>query len=79
MAVETLVLAEARPWQRLRLQWDAARNGLPGPHNDRFLRVLAAHAYTQNLIGVLLLVPLVVGVLALVQERSSGIKVPWRD
>lgn len=77
--VEALVLREARPWQRLRLQWTAARRGLPGPRQDRFLRVLAAHAHNQNLIGVLLLVPLLVGVLALVQERSSGVKVPWRD
>jgi hypothetical protein len=50
---------------------------VPGP-GDR-LRVLAAHAHNQNLIGVLLLVPLVVGGLALVQERSSGVRVPWRD
>jgi hypothetical protein len=78
-AVIAVVEAERRPDRRLRVQWTAARRGLPNPRMDRFLRVLAVHAYTQNLISALLLVPLIVGVLALIQERPSGIKVPGRD
>lgn len=78
-AVLALVEAERRADRRLRVQWTAARRGLPNPPMDRFLRVLSVHAHTQNLIGTLLLVPLIVGVLALLQERSSGINVPSRD
>ena len=51
----------------------------PAPESNRKCSITDKSAAPQNLIGVLLLVPLVVGVLALVQERSSGIKVPWRD
>jgi hypothetical protein len=78
-AVSAAAKAESGARSRLMLQLTAARQGLPGPRRDRFLRVLSAHAHTQNFIGTLLLIPLIVGVLALIQERSSGTNVPRRD
>ena len=76
--VAAVVDAEAEVWDRLKLQWTAAIHGPSELVGEPFLRVLAAHVRTQNFIGLVMLLPMVVGILAMAQERASGVTVSRR-